>query len=248
MFSHGVSDVDGRPVAWRHRPGPGAPVLLLHGGLADGRTFDPMAMHLSPDLDLWTFDRRGHGRTPDSPAPFSYADMLAETVTVLGRTVDTPVHLVGHSDGADLALLLAVTHPELVLSVSAFSANLDPSGYRAGSVTVDQMVAAVGSSWAEVSPDPPEHLPVVVAKVLHLWATEPTMTADDVGRITCPVLVAAGADDVVLPEHTAAIAAAVSGAQLSIVPGTSHMAITEDPATCAALVTACIARAVRATG
>lgn len=243
MFTTGSSDVDGRPVTWRHRPGTGPTVVMLHGGLADGRTFDGVSRSLPVDWDLWTIDRRGHGRTPDSPDPFGYADMVTETVGVLDTVSDGPVHLVGHSDGAALALLLAIEHPGRVRSVSAFSANTDPSGYQEGSVSVAAMVAGVGPTYAQVSPDGIGHFPVVVEKVFALWATEPRITPAELASIACPVLVAAGADDVVQEGHTRAIAAAVPGARLEVVPATTHMLVEERPVVCARLVAETIARA-----
>lgn len=226
-----------------HRAGTSEPVLLLHGGLADGRTFDPLVAALPTGLDCWTVDRRGHGRTADSPEPFSYDDMVAEAVAFVRDRIGRPVHLVGHSDGASLALLLAVRYPELVRSVSAFSANTDPSGYEQGSVTVDEMVAGVGPAYAEVSPDGIGHFPTVVEKVFRLWATEPAIGPADLAAIRCPVLVAAGQHDVVRREHTEAIARGIPGAELVVVPGTSHMQVEEQPTACAELVVRTIARA-----
>lgn len=242
----GTHDVDGVPVWFRRRAAtvPDAPrVVLLHGGVSDGRVFDGIVAGLPGTLDLWTYDRRGHGRTPDTDDPFGFDPMVAEAVVVLTGLVGAPVHLVGHSDGADLALLLAVRHPELVASVTSFSANLDPSGYHEGSVSVDELDAAIGDDWARIAPHDRAYFPTVAAKTIELWLTEPRMTPADVARITVPVLVVAGEHDVIRPEHTRMVHDAIPGSRLAILPGAGHMLVEDEAAACAALVEETVARA-----
>jgi pimeloyl-ACP methyl ester carboxylesterase len=209
--------------------------------MSDSRAFDPLVAELPRPLDLWSYDRRGHGRTPDTDEPLGFESMLDEAVEVIEGVVGSPVHLVGHSDGASLSLLLASRRPDLVLSVCAFSANLDPAGLVEGSLTVEQLVAAVASDYLAVSPDGAEHLPVVAAKVLDLWAREPRMAATDMARIACPVLVAAGGSDSIRDDHTRAIHRSIRGARLAIVPGAGHMLIEQDPTLSADLVVSTIA-------
>lgn len=247
-----MHDIAGVPVAYRHRPGDGPTVVLLHGGLSDGRVFDPLVDALddqtagvpdAPTADVWTVDRRGHGRTPDTDAPFGFAEMTAELVSFLTEVVGGPAHLVGHSDGASLALVLAIDRPDLVRSVSAFSANTDPSGVGEGTVTVEQLVHWVGPDYAEVAPDGIGHLPEVASKALALWASEPVVPDEDLARIACPVLVAAGENDSIRPEHTRAIAAAIPAAELLLVPAAGHGLVDEDPVPCAEAVLRTVARA-----
>jgi pimeloyl-ACP methyl ester carboxylesterase len=245
-FESGVHDVDGVPVSFRRRAAtvPDAPrVVLLHGGVSDGRVFDGIAGALPETLELWTYDRRGHGRTPDTDAPLGFDAMVSEAATIITDRIGAPVHVVGHSDGANTALLLAIRHPGLVASVTAFSGNLDPSGYVEGTVTVDDLDAAIGDDWATIAPHDRGYFRTVAAKTIELWSTEPRMTTDDVARITAPVLVAAGERDVVRPDHTRAIAEAIPGARLTVVPDTGHMLVEDEPVVCAALIEETVARA-----
>src|SRR5437868_4684842 len=59
-------------------------------------------------------DRRGHGRTFDTDDPFTYEAAAAETITFLEQVVGGPAHLVGWSDGGNVALLVAAQRPDLV--------------------------------------------------------------------------------------------------------------------------------------
>ncbi|MFJ3383502.1 MULTISPECIES: alpha/beta fold hydrolase [unclassified Curtobacterium] len=245
-FESGVHDVDGVPVFLRRRAAsvPDAPrVVLLHGGVSDGRVFDGIAAALPDTLELWTYDRRGHGRTPDTDDPLGFDAMVSEAAALVTDRIGAPVHVVGHSDGANTALLLAVRHPSLVASVTAFSGNLDPSGYVEGTVTVEDLDGAIGDDWATIAPHDRAYFRTVAAKTIELWLTEPRMTVDDVARIAVPVLVAVGERDVIRPEHTRAIADAVPDSRLVVVPDTGHMLVEDEPVACASLVQETIARA-----
>jgi pimeloyl-ACP methyl ester carboxylesterase len=61
-----------------------------------------------------TPERRGHGRTPDVEGPISFELMAKDTIAFLEIVVGGPAHPVGCSDGAIVALLVALRRPDLV--------------------------------------------------------------------------------------------------------------------------------------
>ena len=63
-------------------------------------------------------------------------------------------------------------------------------------------------------------------------ASEPELTAEDLGRVSRPTLVMAGDDDAIAAEHTLALYRGIPDAELAVVPGTSHALIMEKPALC----------------
>ena len=65
---------------------------------------------------------------------------------------------------------------------------------------------------------------------MQLWTTQPQIDPADLGRIGAPTLVMAGDGDHITTAHTVAIARAIPGAQLAIVPGARHMVIEHRPA------------------
>lgn len=83
-----------------------------------------------------------------------------------------------------------------------------------------------------MSPDGPDHLPVVAGKLAPMWAQEPTLTLGELRDITTPTLVMAGDDDAVSLEHTVALYRGLPNAELAVVPGTSHLLVIEKPALC----------------
>ena len=236
--------------------GDGAPVLLLHGGFCSLESMRALSDSLIPDYLVHAFERPGHGRTADIDEEYSYVRSLADTVAYLDAQSLESVHVIGYSDGAILALLLALDHPGRVRSVTAISANLDPSAFStaAGQQTLVLTPARRGRSrdddaggtdadaaagapkpdvermhYERLSPDGPAHADVVLRKLFRLWTTEPHVDPADLGRITAPAMIMAGDHDSIRPDHSLLIAASIPGAQLCIVPGATHGLLAEHP-------------------
>ncbi|HZT91701.1 MAG TPA: alpha/beta fold hydrolase [Gaiellaceae bacterium] len=96
------------------------PVVLLHHGASSLRAWDDFRPEIAGGRRLVAYDRRGFGRSPRNAvfdACLFHRD--ADDLAALLRRLDAaPAHLVGHSDGATVALLTAARHPALVASVT----------------------------------------------------------------------------------------------------------------------------------
>jgi len=99
--------------------GQGEPIILLHGGQGDYRSWEPLMKVLSPQFRVISYSRRynypnNNPLTAKYHSAYTEADDLAAFIRQLrlGR-----VHLVGTSMGAFTALVLAVKHPEMVRSL-----------------------------------------------------------------------------------------------------------------------------------
>ena len=90
---------------WYDEHGQGEPLVLMHGGLVDARFFEPNLGALTERFHVYTPERRGHGRTPDVEGPITYQLMADDTIAFLDEVVGRPADLVGHSDGAFVAML-----------------------------------------------------------------------------------------------------------------------------------------------
>lgn len=204
-------------------------LVLLHGGMSSSASMlHSIGPGLAQHYALAAFDRRGHGRTADTPAPFHYDTMAAETIAFLEH-LGAPAHLVGHSDGAIVALLVAMRRPELVKRVVVVGANYHYRGL--GAMDEIPPEGPLFEEWAqkygEHSPDGAAHAREVLQKTLTLFATEPTLTLADLATITVPVLVMAGDDEPIGLAHTCSMYEAIPDAELAIVPGTSHAVLKE---------------------
>lgn len=96
------ADLDGVPT-----------IAFLHGLFGQGKNFNGIAKALLPDVRSLLIDLPDHGRSPwtDTVDLESWADDVAAT---LRERATPPVHLVGHSLGGKVAMLLALRHPELI--------------------------------------------------------------------------------------------------------------------------------------
>jgi pimeloyl-ACP methyl ester carboxylesterase len=179
-------------------------------------------------------ERRGHGRTPDVDGPITYETMAADTAAFLDATGTGAAHLGGWSDGAVVAMLVALRRPELVRKLVVigqyFNADGEVPEFRAMTDSWgSDPPEALHDVYDRVSPDGPEHFPVVLEKIMRMWREEPDIALPELAGIRAPALVMQGDDDIVEVEHSATLAATLPDAQLAVVPGTSHMALREKP-------------------
>lgn len=223
---------------WYDEHGAGEPLVLLHGGAVDSRFFEHNIGPLAERFHVYTPERRGHGHTPDVEGPITYELMAEDTIAFLDAVVQGPSNLVGHSDGAVVAMLVAMHRPELARRVVLISGGFHHDGLLPGAdqLEVDRVVDYLGKSYGEVSPDGEEHFRVVVEKIARMAAEEPALERSALGAIQCRTLVMAADDDLMRLDHVLEMYDAIRDAELAIVPGTSHFLIQEKPALCNAIV------------
>jgi pimeloyl-ACP methyl ester carboxylesterase/catechol 2,3-dioxygenase-like lactoylglutathione lyase family enzyme len=214
--------------------GAGAPLVLLHPGLADSRVFEGNLPGLAARFRVYRPDRRGHGRTADVPGPISYAQMAADTVAFVERVVGGPVFLLGHSDGAVVALLTALQRPDLVRRLVFGAGVFHHDGWAPGAIDLDAETLDFFAGYrSEVAPDGAAHFPEVVAKLDRMHRQEPALTPADLAGYPGPALVMVGdGDDEIPMEHTLALRAGLPDARLAVVPGTGHGFLADKPDLC----------------
>ena len=106
------------------------PVLFLHGltGVAEvwGPTID--ALGASPPRCL-ALDQRGHGHSTKPKTGYSIGAYVRDAVDIIEELGLAPLHLVGHSMGARVAMVLAARFPRLLRSVAVV--DIGPEAWRA---------------------------------------------------------------------------------------------------------------------
>jgi pimeloyl-ACP methyl ester carboxylesterase len=195
--------VDGLTVEVADLPGDRArrALVLLHEGLGSvglWRGF-PAALHEATGRRVLAFSRLGHGRSDPPPAPRTPAFFHEEALDVLPALLaqlDAPEPLlVGHSDGASIALVHAARHPVSGLALIAPHVVLEESmvepirdtrrDFEEGELRArmarhhdDPDAAFYG--WCDVWLDP----------AMRDWSLEP-----DAAKVSAPTLLIQGADD-----------------------------------------------------
>lgn len=220
---------------WYETFGAGPPLVLLHGGLETNAGWAGQRDALAEHHLVWAPERRGHGHTPDVAGPLSYGAMADDMIAFTEAVIGAPAHLVGWSDGAIICLLVALRRPDLVDKLVLIGGNANPTGYVSDFEPVTLLpadsptFAPFRAGYAAVSPDGPDHWPVVFAKTMTMWRTEPNIPLADLGAIRARTLLLVGDDDLVTLEHTVALYRAIPNSELAVVPGASHMAPIEKP-------------------
>jgi pimeloyl-ACP methyl ester carboxylesterase len=216
---------------WYDEHGSGQPLVLLHGGLVDARWFAPNLAPLAERFHVYTPERRGHGHTPDVPGPITYQLMADDTIAFLDTVVGEAADLVGHSDGAVVAMLVAMQRPELVNRLVMISGGFNKSGEANPDMEwdVDQIAQFLGPAYGEVSPDGIDHFRVVATKIGEMAAVEPNLQASELAMVNQRSLVMFSDDDLVTLTHAVEMYDALPNAELAVVPGTSHFLTQEKP-------------------
>ncbi len=216
----------------------GKTVVLLHGGLSSSASLlRAVGPSLAKRFELAAFDRRGHGRTADTDDPFSYDAMAEETIAFL-ELLDRRVFLLGHSDGGNVALLVALRRPELLRRVALVGANYHYDGLvpMTDFTPESEGFNDFALEYASRSPDGIEHAAAVVEKTLRLVKTEPTLTLNDLRTVSVPVLIMSGDDDVARLSHTVSMYEAIPESQLAILPGATHAVLKEHTKECVLII------------
>jgi pimeloyl-ACP methyl ester carboxylesterase len=223
---------------WYDQRGDGDPCVLLHPGGAgvDARALGPTVDGLCGTFRVYTPEQRGHGRTADPGGPVSYEAMAADTIEFIETVVGSPVFLAGCSDGAVVALTVALRRPDLVRRLVFVAGVFHRDGWADG-VLDGEPPEFLRQSYGELSPDGISHYEEMVAKLAAMHAHEPSLTAADVRQVSCRTLVMVGDDDEVRLEHATELYRSLPDAELAVVPGTSHGLLVEKPALCNLLIT-----------
>lgn len=221
----------GNVKTWYDEHGTGDPLVLMHGGLVDSRFFAPNLDALAARFHVYTPERRGQGHTPDVDGPITYQIMADDTIAFLESVVCEPADLVGHSDGAVTAMLVAMRRPELVKRLVLISGGFNKSGEAMPDAewNVDQIFEFLGPSYSEVSPDGIDHFKVVATKIGEMAAVEPNLQASDLANVAQRTLVMFSDDDLMTMRHVVEMFDALPNAELAVVPGTSHFLTQEKP-------------------
>ncbi len=220
---------------WHEVSGAGDPLVLLHGGFAGASSWGGQSPALvAAGWRVHIPERRGHAHTPDVAGPLTYELMAADTVAYLDQVVGRPAHLVGWSDGAVVGLIVAQQRPDLVDRLVLIGQYYNSAGKAPGGLLRlleqpdDATMGFLRAEYDQVTPDGPDHFPVVYAKMLDMIGREPEIDLATLGTVPAPTLVLQGDRDEVTVEHSQAVVAALPNGRLAVLPGT-HLLPIEAP-------------------
>lgn len=226
----GYAPVNGIKI-WYATFGRGAPVILLHGGLANANYWGNQVRALERAYRVIVMDSRGHGRSTRDARPYGYDLMASDVVRVMDYLHVRKAALVGWSDGAIIGLDIAMHYPGRLTKLFAFAANSDPGAVKDidKSPVFTAFIARAAKEYARLSPTPAQYH-AFVNQIEKMWATQPNWSAADLEKITVPTwIVDADHDEAIKRENAEFMAAHIPGAGLLLQPEVSHFSFLQDP-------------------
>jgi pimeloyl-ACP methyl ester carboxylesterase len=227
----GYIEHDGAQI-WYAAYGSGFPVILLHGGLGhSGNWGYQVPALISSGYRAVVIDSRGHGRSTRDARPYTYDQMASDVLAVMDKLHLEKAHLVGWSDGACTALILAAKAPARAASVFFFACNMDPSGVKQfePSPVLDRCFGRHTKDYAQLSATP-DQFKTFVEDVGLMQRTQPNYSADDLAKITVPVAIVQGEhEEFIKRDHAEHLARSIPNAELLILSGVSHFAPLQRP-------------------
>ena len=209
------------------------PAVLLHGSFDNSDDWGhQVAALVAAGRRVIAVDSRGRGRSTLGPETLTFELLATEVLAVLDSLGVGRADLVGWSDGAIIALQLAMTRPERVGRVFAFGVVGDLGGLKEFEFRpiLGRVFARARRDHARLSPEP-GGWEAMAQEVNRLDETEPNFSPDDLGRIRAPVAIVLGEnDEFIRPEHADQLARAIPGAIRVTLPGVSHFAMLQRPA------------------
>lgn len=225
--NHGYVEHDGARI-WYATYGSGSPVILLHGGLGNSGNWGyQVPMVVSSGHRVVLIDSRGHGHSTRDSRPFTYELMASDVLAVMDMLHMDNAAVVGWSDGACIALILAMTAPARVAGVFFFGCNMDPSGAKELALPnpiLDRCLRRHAADYAELSATPDE-FKVFAEAVGQMLKMHPNYSARDMADIEAPVaIVHSDNDEFIKAEHAEYIARSIRGSELILLSDVSHFA------------------------
>ena len=246
--------------------GDGPPVLLLHGFTGRGAVWGPHLRYLRRVATTIQVDLLGHGRSdaPADPARYAVERQARDLGEILRRVAGGAAAVIGYSFGARISLALAVGEPASVrrLVLEGPSAGIADPRERAARRAADDLLAAdIERDGVAAFVERWESLPLFATQAalsegrrrrIHAGrlrnsaaglagslrgSGQGAMTPlyGRLGGVSVPTLVVVGEQDPVRA-RAEAVAAAIPGARLAVIPGAGHAPSIEAPAQFRAIV------------
>lgn len=211
-----------------------APVLLIHGSTGTGRSnWELAAPLLARKCHVIVPDCRGHGRSSNPQHSYSFKEMAADMAALIRGLGFRRAHVIGHSNGGNVALVTLMEHPDAVQTaiLQAANAYVSPDLVQKEPGLFDpERVARESPAWMETMIElhgethGADYWRELLRMTVKELTSEPNYSAEALGRVRRPTLVIQGERDAVNApsRHAQFIAGHIPEAELWIPPEIGH--------------------------
>lgn len=199
--------------------GSGEPLILLHGNGESGFYFIHQLNYFSKWYWVIAVDTRGHGFSPRGLAPFTIRQFAEDLRCFMDEQEIERAHILGFSDGGNIALTFALKYPERVDRLILNGANLNSGGVKPTVQIPIEVGCRFVSRFAKKSPNAQRK-----ADLLRLMVEEPNIKPEELMGLSVKTLVIAGTRDMIKEGHTRMIAESLPDAELAFIRGNHFVA------------------------
>jgi pimeloyl-ACP methyl ester carboxylesterase len=206
-------------------PASGVPLVLLHGGGSTiDSTFGRIIPFLARDRRVIAIEEQAHGRTSDRDAPVRFATSADDVAALLSELHVEQADVFGFSNGASVALQVAIRHPRAVRKLVFASSFAKKAGAQPQlwelirSADFAGMPQGLKDAFLKVNPDPAK-LRVMHDKDLERMRHFEDVPDSDLRAMHAPTLILIGDRDVTKPEHAVELTHLLPNARLLVLPG-----------------------------
>ena len=199
--------------------GQGEPLLLLHGNGENCDYFAGQMDAFAQHFHVYALDTRGHGKTPRGDAPFSIRQFADDLLGFMDAHDIDKAHILGFSDGGNIAMIFAMKYPERVDKLILDGANLDAKGVKRSVQIPIEIGWRFAKCFAGKSDEARRN-----AEMLGLMVNDPNVRPEELSAIRAETLVIAGTKDMIKDEHTRLIARSIKDSRLVILKGNHFIA------------------------
>lgn len=204
--------------------GRGPSILMLHGGLSNKLSWFSQIPELAmAGHRLILVDSRGHGLSGMGNDELGYRLLAADAEAVLDHLKIERTDVIGWSDGANTALLMSSLHPERVCRVVAISGNSSAEGLTPEARQENNRQSSGARYWLyRWWTGAGEKYHELERRLKNLWNNGLIVSAEDLKRITSPVLIIIGDHDLVSIAHAREMARLLPHSRLCIIRNGGH--------------------------
>ncbi len=199
--------------------GEGEPLILLHGNGESCSYFQAQIKEFSKLYHVYAIDTRGHGRTARGDRPFTIRQFSEDLSGFMDEHQIGKAHLLGFSDGGNIAMIFAIQHPERVNCLILNGANLNAAGVKRSTQIPIEIAYRIAGMFAKKSDSARQN-----AEMLGLMVNDPNVEPAELVGIKARTLVIAGTNDMIRKDHTKLIADSIPGAELIFIKGNHFIA------------------------
>lgn len=226
MIDNGHAPVNGIDMYYEvHGTREGVPMVLLHGG---GSTIDVTFSKVLPIFaqhrQVIAIEEQGHGRTSDRDQPVRFDTSADDVAALLEHLRIEQADIFGFSNGASVALQVAIRHPSRVRKLVFASSMTKKAGANPqiwefmSQADISNMPQPLKDAFLKVNPDP-QKLKAMHDKDRERMLNFQDISDEDVKSVRAPTLILLGDQDIVRPEHALELTRMLPNARLLIVPG-----------------------------